>query len=96
MGSMQSEGYAEAVQDGLASLEMALTMHLRSNHYPPVPTSMIPVCMEAIDIYNNGKPLETLIDLPEGVEWRDQTKAPASAVLLDLHLEAFLTEPDEL
>ena len=32
-------------------LEMAISIHLQSNHYPPVPLSMVEPCIEAIDAY---------------------------------------------
>ena len=45
MGSLQA---TEMANSGL-DLESTLGWHLRVNHYPPVPTTMVPVCMEAID-----------------------------------------------
>jgi len=31
-------------------LETSLRMHLRGNHYPPVPVEMVPICIEAIEL----------------------------------------------
>lgn len=89
MGSTQAEGLAAAIDEGLASLEMALTFHLTSNHYPPVPTAMVPVCIAAIEAYERYDN-DYQIDLPEGITWRGNTQAPAWAVMDDLHLHAFV------
>jgi hypothetical protein len=69
-------------------LEMAITIQLRSNHYPPVPHSMVPVCIEAIHAYNVGD-ADKEIQLPEGVLWRGQDTAPAAAIIDSHHLDAW-------
>jgi len=76
-------------------LETAITIQLRGNHYPPVPYSMVPVCIEAITAYNDGL-LEKLIELPcDGLDrngepfqitWRGQRFAPANAIIEGNHL----------
>lgn len=50
MGYMQAAGFAEAVDDGMISLDMALSIHLSSNHYPPIPQAWIPACKSAIQV----------------------------------------------
>lgn len=89
MGSLQAAAFAEAVGDGDISLESALSWHLRANHYPPVPETMVPVCIAAIDAANEGD-WDRSIDLPEGVSYRDQTTAPARAIIEGHHLDSFL------
>ena len=44
-------GYMNAVSmaETNISLEQAIQWHLRSNHYPPVPSEMIPVAVKAIE-----------------------------------------------
>jgi hypothetical protein len=69
-------------------LEMAITIQLRSNHYPPVPHSMVPICIEAIHAYNVGDAHKE-IQLPEGVLWRGQDTAPAAAIIDSHHLDAW-------
>lgn len=71
------------------TLEDAIGMHLRGNHYPPVPLSMVPVCIEAIDAYNEGD-ASVMVKLPEGVSWRGQLEAPAYAIIEAHHLDAWL------
>lgn len=78
-----------------ATLDQALAWHLTANHYPPVPVSMVPVCIAAIEAIEDWD-ADRLIDLPEGIEWRGQTSAPARAIAEAHHLDAFITEePDD-
>ena len=74
-------------------LEMAISIHLQSNHYPPVPLSMVEPCIEAIDAYYE-EDFDRAIEMPEGVSYRGQTHAPAWAIVQQHHLEAWL--PEEL
>jgi len=74
-------------------LEMAIGIHLQSNHYPPVPLSMVEPCIEAIDAYYE-EDFDRAIEMPEGVSYRGQTHAPAWAIVQQHHLEAWL--PEEL
>lgn len=68
------------------SRENSIAIQLRSNHYPPVPLSMVQPCIEAIDAVND-EDYNRLIPLPEGVSWRGQDSAPASAIVEGHHLE---------
>ena len=74
----------------ILDLESAIAMHLRVNHYPPVPSSMVEPCIKAIDAYNDGYNLNELIELPEGISWRGETSAPAHAIIEAHHLDAWL------
>ena len=68
------------------SRDNALAIHLQSNHYPPVPLSMVSVCLDAIDSYNATFSGDELIELPEGVSWKGMTSAPAWAIIESHHL----------
>ena len=74
-------------------LEVAIAMHLQSNHYPPVPTSMVEPCIEAIDAYYE-EDYNRPIAMPEGVTYKGMTTAPASAIIEQHHLSAWLPEWD--
>jgi len=74
-------------------LEMALSIHLQSNHYPPVPLSMVEPCIEAIDAYYD-EDYNKLIEMPEGVFYRGDKFAPAHAIVSQHHLDAWLPESD--
>lgn len=86
--------YAEGLADSGLSLERSVSIHLTSNHYPPVPTSMVMPCIEAIYAYAD-EDYQRLIELPEGVTWKGNTSAPASAIVEAHHLDAFLGDDDE-
>lgn len=77
-----------------ADIDRALAWHLTSNHYPPVPTTMIPACREAIDAINEGD-YDRNITLPDGILWRDRTEAPAWAIAEGHHLEAFIDTKED-
>ena len=73
----------------ILDLNSAIAMHLTANHYPPVPTSMVQPCIDAIDAYHD-EDYQREIELPEGVSWRGYTYAPASALVEAHHLDAWL------
>ena len=74
-------------------LENAISIHLQSNHYPPVPLTMVEPCIDAIDAYYD-EDYERLIELPAPITWRDQKHAPASAIVEAHHLDAWLPNCD--
>lgn len=84
-------GYAAAVEfaEHAPNLETALRWHLQSNHYPPLPLSLLPACVEAIEAYD-AEDYERLIELPEGIFWKGQKEAPARAIIDGHNLEPFL------
>lgn len=88
MGRMQAE--ALAAEDFLP-LEAQLQWHLSSNHYPPVPAEMVPVCIEAIDLANEGK-WEAMVELPEGTLWRGREMSPVHAIVEQHHLDTWIIE----
>lgn len=92
MGALQAREMAEMSAD---NLEGAIEWHLRSNHFPPVPHSMVKPCIEAIEAYNS-EDYDRLISLPEGVGYRGLTVAPVHAIITNHHLEAWLVEGEEL
>lgn len=88
MGSTQAREMA-----GMMSLEDGIAWHLRSNHYPPIPLSMVKPCIEAIDAYWEDD-LDREIEMPEGVYYRGETTAPARAIIVQHHLDAWCEEDD--
>lgn len=71
------------------SLETGLAYHLQANHYPPVPVAMVQPCIDAIDAYHE-EDYQREINLPEGISWRGQSTAPASAIAEAHHLDAWM------
>lgn len=85
MGHITARGIAETEM----SLEQQLAWHLQSNHFPPVPTSMVEACVKAIDAMNEGD-YTKMIGLPEGVGYKGLTAAPASAIAEAHHLDVWI------
>ena len=86
MGRLQASEMAR-----LTDIDTALSWHLQSNHYPPVPLSMVGPCKRAIVAYR-AEDYDRAIRLPKGVSYRGSKTAPASAIIEQHHLDAFLTE----
>lgn len=84
MGLQTAQELAE-----ILDLEGSLAMHLMANHYPPVPRSMVQPCIDAIDAYHD-EDYQREIKLPDGVSWRGQDSAPASAIAEAHHLDPWL------
>jgi hypothetical protein len=82
----------EISESGL-TLEQQLDWHLRGNHYPPIPSVMVGVCIEAIELANQGE-WATEIKLPEHngkqITYKGSDTAPVSALIEQHHLDAFL------
>jgi hypothetical protein len=70
-------------------LSTAIGIHLSSNHYPPVPASMVTPCIEALEAYWEDE-TDREIKMPEGVSYKGLDTAPAWAIIEQHHLEAWL------
>ena len=83
--------FAEDLASGDTSLglEDQIAIHLRGNHYPPVPLSMVQPCIEAIQLCNAADGGE-LVDLPEPITWKGESQAPAYALVEGHHLEPWI------
>ena len=90
MGRMGAEAMA---QEGI-SLETAITWQLRSNHFPAVPLSMVPVCIEAIEDAREGD-FDSILALPDPVTYRGSSEAPVWAILEGYHLEDWVNTEDQ-
>ena len=66
--------------------------HLVANHYPPVPEIMVPVCVAAIDAVNDEGDWNKVLELPEGVSWRNLTSVPVHAIVEGHHLDPWIIE----
>jgi hypothetical protein len=88
MGLSTAMGIAETE----LSLEEQIGWHFSTNCYPPIPKAMIPVAVAAIDAYWEDA-LDTLIPLPEGVEFRTgATSVSAYQAIESLRLDAWCME----
>ena len=84
MGYLGALGMAQA-----APLDAALSWHFTSNHFPPLPTSLIPVAKRAIKAAQAGE-WDRKLRLPTGMSWKGQRNAPVSACVEAWHLNAFI------
>lgn len=91
MGNLHAQEFADMVGSGELNLRMALEWHLTSNHFPPVPHTMVDPCLEAIENANNGE-WDKLVSLPRDVGYKGLTVAPTRAMVEQHHLDAFLDE----
>ena len=88
MGSLQAAEMAEALE-----IEQALIWHLQVNHYPPIPTEMVGVCIEAIEAVNDYDENRE-IELPAGVTYKGSPTAPAYAIVTGHHLDPWIERED--
>jgi hypothetical protein len=90
-------GYSTAYDlvESVVDIHQSMAIHLTSNHYPPVPVSMVQPCIDAIYACDEEE-YDKLIELPQGVMWRGQNSAPAHAIVEGHHLQPWLySEGDE-
>jgi hypothetical protein len=78
----------------VADRERALSWHLNSNHFPPIP-EVYEAAVEAI-IAGEQEDWDRDIPLPAGVTYRDQDYAPAWACIEAWHLQGFLVDSEEV
>ena len=86
MGRMQAESMAEFD----IPLETAIRWQLRNNHFPPVPSEMIPVSIKAVELAREGKYTEKITTPFEHRTYG--WKVPAYVIVDAYHLEPWLNE----
>jgi hypothetical protein len=83
-------------------LKQALAAHLTSNHYPPLPTELVPACIKAIRNCEDGlenRPVRLpkgfkLGHKPHGVINHNTNQPPSWRLAEACHLDAFIQEED--
>lgn len=93
MGRMFASDLAENAKNKL-QLRIAVETHLRYNHFPPVPFSMVDPCIRAIEYANRGE-FDHHIRLPKYVTWRGKKTAPVWDVVDAHHLDCFIDYIEE-
>ena len=90
-------GYSTAIDiAGNSDLETGLKIHFQSNCYPPIPSYMIPVGIEAInnvveaEFSRDYDLLDKPIQLPKGVEFRGSDTVSSIEAVEKLFLGAFV------
>ena len=89
MGKLQADEFASLVSEGVIDLRQAITWHLTSNHYPPVPVSWVEPCIEAVE-YVNAYEGDTEVALPEGIIYMGNETAPAWVIVQAYHLYSWI------
>jgi hypothetical protein len=77
--------------DTVEDIYSQVGLHLRANLYPAAPAEMVEPCVNAIDLVAIGD-YDGEVTLPEGTTWRGQTWAPASALVENFRLDAWIQE----
>lgn len=99
MGSTFAHDLAGLASNGSMGFDLALSTHLTSNCYPPVPSVMFPVAKKAVllmkgldfdDTHEVQRAGDTRLALPPGVSYRGSRHTTARAVIDAYHLHAFL------
>jgi hypothetical protein len=85
MGSLQAQEFAN-----LADLDTGLHWHATGNHYPPLPTTLIPVWKEVINWVNEGNDTDQEFALPSGITYKGKTSAPAWAFIENYRLDPWI------
>ena len=93
MGFMHAVEYA-AMRGTRKGREIGMRVHLTSNHYPPLPESLVAVALRVVQRVNRGE-WDQKILLPEGTTWRGQSRAPLSECVEAWHLRSFLDGDNE-
>jgi hypothetical protein len=89
MGHVTSLSFAEG---GISLGQLsALTAHLTSNHYPPLPIELLGVCHEAINRANEGE-WDVSLKLPEIVRYRGRDTMTVEEIVSSCHLDAWISE----
>lgn len=74
-------------------MEQQINLHLQYNFYPPIPSSMVQPCVDAINAYWNDD-IYAEIEMPQGVSYRGSDTAPAHAIVEQHRLDAWLMEDE--
>lgn len=90
MGRMSALGMAEAVRDKAVRLDGALVWHLRQNHYPPLPLTLVEPAKRAISKANRGE-MEKCVSLGPNIACRLHGRlCPVWHMVEVLHLDSFV------
>jgi len=75
------------------SLEQQISLHFKTNCYPPIPQQMVPTAIEALDNANNGE-WQNMIKLPEGVTFRGYNEVATYQVIDSYYLAHWVIESE--
>jgi hypothetical protein len=90
---MDANEIAQEIAASPLSLEQKLEWHF-ANFDKPIPKSMVPVAIEAIQVANAGGDLDTILDLPTGTKFLGMSVATVQLIIEDHYLWFYLDDPD--
>jgi hypothetical protein len=91
MGYPTAVELAKMAKNGAITLEKALALHLERNHFPPIPSVMVPSCIKAIANAKSGN-MKVKIKLPKKVTWKGKRYVSTQLMVEEHHLEPFIYE----
>lgn len=94
MGKISAQDMAAQAEIQKLQFEAVVAWHLQSNHYPPHPSFMVAVAMEAIKNYQEGN-IDQDIALPDNVSFRGSPTISTSDCMQALHLYDFISNDDD-
>jgi len=86
---------AQGIIDASTTLAQGVALHFKANCYPPVPLIMVECAVKSINLIRDEEG-STLVDLPDGVEFRNRKQATAYEIAEGLRLDAFLMMEEEV
>jgi len=89
--TMTAEEIATEIAKAPLTIEEKLGWHF-ANFDLPIPQTLIPVAVRAIEIANDGGDLQTILTLPTGIKFQGEQHATAEEVIEGHYLHFYLNK----
>lgn len=76
-----------------ADFDQGLIYHLRVNHFPSLPASLLDACKDAIEAFHD-EDYGRLVTLPDVISYRGSQECPAHEIVKLAHLDAWVVQDD--
>jgi len=87
---ISADEISKEIANAPMGLETKLSWHFANFEDGGIPESLIPVAVQAIELANSNGDLTTMLPLPDGVLFKDQSVASAQDVIDGHHLHYFI------
>lgn len=81
---------AKQISESPLSLREKLSWHLNANLYPAMPNSLIPVCLEAIRMAENGEDLSQQLTMPPPIKRAGRNEITAKQLIISIKLHWYI------
>jgi hypothetical protein len=88
---ISADEIAQEIARSPQSLVSKLSWHFANFEDGGIPDSLIPVAVQAIELANAGGDLSTMLELPDGIYFRNGSYASAQDVIEGHHLHFFIS-----